>query len=125
MSKTAVETKSKLTKKAKFYFGKLQMVAKGSMATGWYGRNMIEGDLFTHLGFANEDACREASGVGRSTWYSMIRIAEGLKNLKFKEFLELKSGQAAHLITLPEEMRYSPEWLKKAKEMTEEKFEAA
>jgi hypothetical protein len=125
VSQAAVESKSKLAKKAKFYFGKIQAGAKWSMATGWYGRKLKENDLFTHLGFASEDSCRDAAGVGESTWYAMIRIAEGMKNLKFKEFIDLKSGTASLLIKLPEEMRYSDEWIEKSKKLTKERFEAA
>lgn len=79
-------------------------------------------NLFGILGYASEEDARDASGVGRSTWYNTIAIAESFKDLPEELFVTMKLVNAQAATDLPESKRLDREWVKKAEEMSEKEF---
>lgn len=80
---------------------------KGSMRIGWNGRIIkmkLEG--FQKLGFKDEKDYWLSKGIGRSTWYRMLRLAEDFKQLTWEEFSEMTAENADHLAKLSEDERY-------------------
>jgi len=107
---------------------------KSSMKVGWYGRIVKLSNGFEALGYADEKAYRAAKGVGRSTWYRMVRIAEDFRDLDRDQFLRMTAENAEHLARLPLEDRYTGgtmvkdqivRWIDLAATMNEEQFQKA
>ena len=98
-------------------------VKKHSMEIGWYGRILKAENLFQELGYADEVAYWQAAGVGHSTWYKMIRIAEAFAHLTLDEFLALSIENADQLSTLNEAARHDEKLLAQAAKQTAIQFE--
>jgi hypothetical protein len=88
--------------------------SRNSLVIGYHALILKEGNLFGILGFANEHECREAAGVGESTWFSTIRIAESFKGLPFELFTRMKLSNAQALSDMPESKRMDRDWVQKA-----------
>ena len=97
--------------------------ATSSMRIGWHAAYLKEHNLFGILGFKNEHECRIAAGVGESTWYAMIRLAEAYKGLDEEQFVSMKQVNAKALADLPESKRLSREWIRDAGSMSQEDFQ--
>lgn len=107
---------------AKRRLREFRMALHGTMASGYMGYEFREKNMWRDMGYESEHDFRDREGVARSTWFKMMRIAEGLKRLTQEEFIRLKEANADILRTLPEEVRYDGEWLNKAESMTAEQF---
>jgi len=99
---------------------------KTALEIGFYGRKAKERKIWFKCGIESEDQYRASRvGVSRSTWYEVIRLAEGLKRLTLEELLRISQQNCSRLLALPETLRYDGEWLDKAETMTEETFALA
>lgn len=74
------------------------------------------------LGFSDEEAARDAAGVGKSTWYSTIALARSFDRLPEDLFISMKLVNAQELADLGESRRLDREWVKKAADLTEKQF---
>lgn len=112
--------------RARELFSKIQgsapLQSKSSLEIGYAAYRLKEENLFGILGFANEDEAREATGVGSSTWYSTIKLAESFKDLPEELFVSMKLSNAYSLADLPESKRLDRDWVKKAEEMPIKEF---
>lgn len=95
-----------------------------SLRIGWHAHILKRENLFGLLGFESEDDARKASGIGRSTWYDTIRLAEAFDGIKEEQFTSMKLANAKALSDLPESKRLSREWIRMAGSMPVEKFQA-
>ena len=68
-----------------------------SMRIGYHAYRLKAENLFGVLGFADENEARVAAGVGESTWYANIRLAEQFKDLPEKRFVAMKQANAKAL----------------------------
>lgn len=91
-----------------------EMESTSSMRIGWNIFYLRSHQLFGMLGFATEDEVRKASGVGRSTWYSVSRLAEAFAGIEEEQFVSMKITNAQALADLPESKRLSREWIRMA-----------
>lgn len=98
------------------------MQSRSSLEIGFYAYRLKAESLFGIIGFANEEEARDAAGVGRSTWYSTIALAEKFKDLPEDLFVTMKLSNAVGLSDLPESKRLDRDWIKKAEEMPLEAF---
>jgi hypothetical protein len=100
-------------------------LSKRSMEIGWEGSFLKQHSLWPLLGYASEKDYRAAAGIGRSTWYTMINLAECFERLDKEQFLSMTIENAKHLATLAGDARYNPDLLRKAATMSERDFEHA
>jgi hypothetical protein len=98
------------------------MESISSLKIGWNINYLRVHNLFQMLGFGSEDEARKASGVGRSTWYSVARLAESFNGLEEDQFTSMKLTNAQILADLPESKRLSREWVRMAGSMGIEDF---
>ena len=103
--------------------GALQSVS--SMEIGWNAYLLKRDNQFGLLGFADEEEARLASGVGQSTWYANIRLAGNFHGLTEEQFLSMKQANAKALSDLPESLRFSREWVRRAGSERIELFQEA
>ena len=101
-----------------------QLHSRTSMVIGWHAYRMKADGDFGVLGFADENEARIASGVGESTWYANIRLAEAFKELPEKRFISMKQANAKALADMPESERLSTTWIRMAETMKIEDFAA-
>lgn len=91
------------------------MVAYGGirmrMANGW-----------SDFGYESEEACRDAMGVPRSTWYKALRIGEALFNLSFEDLQAITVGNAELLIQVAPELWADYPWVQEAKVLSSDKL---
>lgn len=100
------------------------MESSSSMRIGWNAHYLKTNNLFSILGFKSEEEARLAAGVGRSTWYSNISLAEAFQGIDEEQFISMKQFNAKLLADLPESKRLSREWIREAGSDSMEKFEA-
>lgn len=93
-----------------------------SLRIGYHAYRLKVEGLFGALGFQNESEAREAAGVGQSTWYENIRLAEAFKDVDEERFVAMKQANAKALANLPESQRTSTEWLRMAEVEKIEEF---
>lgn len=86
----------------------------GSMRIGWHAYRLKKDGLFGILGFESEDDARKAAGVGQSTWYGQIRLAEQFYALTEEQYCSMKDTNAAALVDLPESKRFDSAWIRQA-----------
>jgi hypothetical protein len=127
VSEKAAEISRKMKVRAQELDKRLRAVKETSRTStleiGWLGAKLKEGNFFPILGYDNETLYRQAVGVGRSTWFRYVRLAEAFKKLPEKEFMKFNAECADHLAKLPEDKRYRKDLIKKAQELTEEEFQ--
>lgn len=125
---TEAEEIKQLKATAKLHFDAIKeagaMVSTCSMTIGYHAYRLKNEALFGALGFGTEDEAREAAGVGESTWYANIRLAEQFKELSEKKFVSMKQANAKALADLPESKRFDPQWVKDASHKPIKEFEA-
>lgn len=128
MSPNEAEEIKELKAKAKLHFDAIvaggAMTSTGSMQIGFHAYRMKAENLFGVMGFGNEDEAREAAGVGESTWYANIRLAEQFKELSEKKFVAMKQANAKALAEMPDTKRYDPQWVKDASHKKIKDFKA-
>ena len=84
------------------------VIAKGSLMIGWYGSILKEKNLFRELGFADEDAYYRSCGLGRSTWFRAVEIAQAFRvgGIDRDKVLSMKIENARMLAKAPESIRF-------------------
>lgn len=97
--------------------------SRSSLSIGFHARILKEKNLWGMLGFRDEDETREASGVGSSTWYSTIAIAESFKGVPEEQFTLMKLSNANAARDLPDSKRVDPEWIRRAIELSMKEFQ--
>ena len=90
------------------------MLSVSSLRIGYHAAILKRGGMFGILGFENESEAQEASGIGDSTWYAMIRLAEQFPGVEESIFVEMKQANAKALADLPESKRLTEYWLRRA-----------
>lgn len=90
------------------------MKSVSSMEIGFHAHYIKKNGLFGILGFEDEGQAMKASGVGQSTWFNTIRLAEAFEGLTEDQFTSMKLGNAEALADLPESRRKSREWVREA-----------
>ena len=105
--------------------GSAGVYSRSSLLIGYCAYILKEENLFGILGYSNEDEAREAAGVGSSTWYATIRMAQAFKDLPRELFVSMKLSNCSALSDLPEAKRLDREWVTKAAEMSIKEFRKA
>lgn len=92
------------------------------MMLAYGGIRMRIADGWKEYGFESEEACRNAWGVARSTWYKALRIGEALFNLSLDDLQEISVGNAELLIDVAPELWQDYPWVQEAKQLSGDKF---
>jgi hypothetical protein len=96
---------------------------KRSMLIGWQGYFIKRNNGWERLGYADEKHYRSARGIGRSTWYKMVGLAERFPMLTKEQFLSMSIENAEQLAVAPSQARQDPTLLEAAATMTAREFE--
>ena len=103
---------------AKKYFNAILkaggMVSSMSLRIGWNAYQLKKKNLFVMLGFETEAEAARAAGVGESTWFAQIRVAEAFDGMDEDLFCSMKSANAKALADLPESKRFDSVWIRRA-----------
>jgi hypothetical protein len=91
-----------------------KVMHQASIRIGWYGLVLKKQKLFHELGFADEEAYYTSCGIGRSTWFRALQIAENLKGIQEEKVLAMKVENAVMLARAPEPIRHNPEVVQSA-----------
>lgn len=100
-----------------------ELESTNSLRIGYHAYVLKREGLFGMLGFENEEEARKKSGVGKSTWYNTIRIAEAYSGLDEEQFISMKLVNAGAALDLSEEKRKSREWVRLAGSMGTAEFQ--
>lgn len=100
------------------------LVSVNSLRIGFHAYALKKENLFGILGFECEDDAREASGVGQSTWYANLSLAEKFTGVAEDLFCAMKQANAKTLADLPESQRLTEYWLRRAATDSIETFKA-
>lgn len=92
----------------------IMLVHTNSLRIGFHANELKRNTLFGILGFRNEAEAQEASGVGRSTWYANIRLAEDFLGVDEQVFCSMKLSNARALADLPQSVRVTDHWVRMA-----------
>ena len=98
-------------------------LVKRSMIIGWEGYFIKRHDGWQRLGYADEKHYRSCKGIGRSTWYKMVGLAEKFPMLDREQFLSMTIENAEQLAAAPLSARGSVPLLEAASTMTASEFE--
>jgi hypothetical protein len=90
------------------------LVSVNSLRIGFHAAILKREGMFGILGFENEKHAQEASGVGDSTWFAMIRLAEQFNGVSEDLFCGMRQANAKALANLPESKRLTEYWLRRA-----------
>lgn len=90
------------------------LVQVNSLRIGFNAYALKRDNMFGILGFDDEDAARDAAGVGESTWYANIRLAEQFNGVTEELFCAMKQANAKALADLPESKRLTEYWVRMA-----------
>lgn len=105
-------------KEAKKHFDAIRksggLVQVNSLRIGFHAYALKRDNMFGILGFDDEDAARDAAGVGESTWYANIRLAEQFNGVSEELFCAMKQANAKALADLPESKRLTEYWVRMA-----------
>jgi hypothetical protein len=96
---------------------------KRSMLIGWQGYFIKRHNGWERLGYADEKHYRSSKGIGRSTWYKMVGLAERFPMLTKEQFLSMTIENAEQLAVAPPSARQDPDLLEAAATMTSRDFE--
>jgi hypothetical protein len=125
-SKQAAKVAAERKAEAKQHFDIIKENAgvnsSSSMRIGWHAHYLKKNSLFGILGFEDEDEARKAAGVGESTWYANIRLAEAFQGITEAQFVSMKQANAKALSDLPESKRMSRDWIRMAGSVKIEEF---
>ena len=86
--------------------------SRNSLRLGFHAFALKEKSLWGLLGFRDEHETREAAGVGESTWFSTIRLAEQFRTVPEELFIGMRLTNAKALSELPESKRQDRDWIK-------------
>jgi hypothetical protein len=98
--------------------------SRNSLRIGFHALALKEKNLWGMLGYKDEGEAREAAGVGKSTWFSTIRLSEAFKGVPEELFTAMRLTNAKALSDLPESQRQDREWLKAAADDSLKEFQA-
>ena len=98
--------------------------SRNSLRIGFHAAALKEKNLWGILGFKDEHEAREAAGVGESTWFSTLRLAEQFKGVPEELFTSMRLTNAKALSDLPETKRQDRDWLKAAADDSLKDFQA-
>lgn len=90
------------------------LVSVNSLTIGYHAYALKRDNLFGILGFEDEKQAQKDSGVGESTWYANIRLAEQFSGVAEELFVAMKQANAKALADLPESKRLTEYWLRAA-----------
>ena len=93
-----------------------------SMRIGWNAFRLKAENLLGVLGFEDEKAAIEASGVCEATWYANIKIAGAFPDITEDVFCKLKQANAKVAMDLPLSKRQDSYWLRLAETESMKKF---
>jgi len=96
---------------------------KRSMLIGWEGYFIKHNNGWERLGYPDEKSYRASKGIGRSTWYTMVGLAERLQMLSKEQFLSMSIENAEQLSVVPSMVRENPALIDAAAAMTAKQFE--
>ena len=85
--------------------------SRNSLRIGFHAFAMKEANLWGMLGYKDEQEAREAAGVGESTWFSTIRLAEAYRGVPEELFTAMRLTNAKALSDLPDGKRQDRKWL--------------
>ena len=97
--------------------------SKHSMEIGWEGAFLRTTNAWQVLGFASEKSYRASTGIGRSTWYKMVGLAERFQHLIKEQFISMSIENAEQLAVAPMETRKDLAIVGSAATMTTRDFE--
>ena len=123
-AKEAAQRKAEAQKHFDIILKSGAMESVSSMRIGWHAAYLKKNDLFGILGFKTESEARQAAGVGESTWYANIRLAEAFEGITEAQFVSMKQASAKALSDLPESKRKDGSWIRWAGSMKIEDFAA-
>ena len=123
-AKEAAQRKAEAQKHFDIILKSGAMESVSSMRIGWHAAYQKKNDLFGILGFKTESEARQAAGVGESTWYANIRLAEAFEGITEAQFVSMKQASAKALSDLPESKRKDGSWIRWAGSMKIEDFAA-
>ena len=123
-AKEAAQRKAEAQKHFDIILKSGAMESVSSMRIGWHAAYLKKNDLFGILGFKTESEARQAAGVGESTWYANIRLAEAFEGITEAQFVSMKQASAKALSDLPESKRKDGSWIRWAGSMKIEVFAA-
>jgi len=113
---------------ASFHFKQIKQASvlqnRNSLRIGFHAAALKEKNLWGILGFKDEHEAREAAGVGESTWFSTLRLAEQFKGVPEELFTAMRLTNAKALADLPESKRQDRDWLKAAADDSLKEFQA-
>lgn len=98
--------------------------SRNSLRIGYHAFALKEKGQWGLLGYRDEQEAREAAGVGESTWFSTIRLAEAYRGVPEELFTAMRLTNAKALSDLSEEKRQDREWLKAASDDSLKDFQA-
>ena len=103
---------------ASFHYKQIKQASvlqsRNSLRIGFHAAALKAKNLWGILGFKDEGEAREAAGVGESTWFSTLRLAEQFKDVPEELFTAMRLTNAKALADLPESKRQDRDWLKAA-----------
>ena len=123
-AKEAAQRKAEAQKHFDIILKSGAMESVSSMRIGWHAAYLKKNNLFGILGFKTESEARQAAGVGESTWYANIRLAEAFEGITEAQFVSMKQASAKALSDLPESKRKDGSWIRWAGSMKIEDFAA-
>ena len=97
-------------------------LSKASMEIGWEGAFLRRNNAWPLLGHEHENSYRAAVGIGRSTWYDVVKIASYFPQLDKETYLAMSLENARRLGMEPEAVRYDPKILQKATTQPAQEF---
>lgn len=98
-------------------------LVKRSMVIGWDGYFIKRHDGWQRLGYVDEKHYRSSKGIGRSTWYKMVGLAEKFPMLSKEQFLAMTIENAEQLAVVPLSTRGDTALLQAAATLTAKEFE--
>ena len=98
--------------------------SRNSLRIGFHAFAIKTKNLWGMLGLKDEHEAREAAGVGESTWFSTLRLAEQFKGVPEELFTAMRLTNAKALADLPDTKRQDREWLKAAADDSLKEFQA-
>jgi hypothetical protein len=93
-----------------------------SMKIGWNAYRLKSENLLGVLGFEDEKAAIQASGVCEATWYATIKVAGAFKDVPEDVFCRMKLSNAKVAMDLPEVKRQDSYWLRMAETLSMKDF---
>lgn len=114
VSETAEERKKEALRHYQIICKAGGLVSVNSLRIGFHAYALKRDNLFGVIGFESESDAQKASGVGESTWYAMIRLAEQFNGVDEDLFCAMRQANAKALADIPESKRLTEYWVRMA-----------